>query len=84
MLHIKKHKRTFRVLFLLIVMVVGGCLTFMDFLSSTKAADKAPPPLTPGRSLGNLHMHTTCSDGWNTYEAMVQEALRLNMSFQQL
>jgi putative hemolysin len=31
------------------------------------------PPLVPGKSIGNLHMHTTCSDGKNSYEEMVQK-----------
>jgi putative hemolysin/predicted metal-dependent phosphoesterase TrpH len=39
------------------------------------------PPLVPGKSIGNLHMHTTCSDGKNSYEEMVQKALSLKFSF---
>jgi len=39
------------------------------------------PPLTPGKSIGNLHMHTTCSDGKNSYEEMVQQAIHLNFDF---
>jgi predicted metal-dependent phosphoesterase TrpH/putative hemolysin len=39
------------------------------------------PPLAPGKSIGNLHMHTTCSDGKNSYEEMVQKALSLKFSF---
>jgi predicted metal-dependent phosphoesterase TrpH len=35
----------------------------------------------PGKSIGNLHMHTTCSDGKNSYEEMVQKALSLKFSF---
>jgi putative hemolysin len=39
------------------------------------------PPLVPRKSIGNLHMHTTCSDGKNSYEEMVQKALSLKFSF---
>jgi predicted metal-dependent phosphoesterase TrpH len=39
------------------------------------------PQLVPGKSIGNLHMHTTCSDGKNDYEEMVQKALSLKFSF---
>lgn len=39
------------------------------------------PPLEPGKSIGNLHMHTTCSDGKNSYEEKVQKALSLKFSF---
>jgi putative hemolysin/predicted metal-dependent phosphoesterase TrpH len=39
------------------------------------------PPLVAGKSIGNLHMHTTCSDGKNSYEEMVQKALSLKFSF---
>jgi len=31
--------------------------------------------------LGNLHTHTTCSDGEDDYEAMVQSALKFNFKF---
>jgi len=37
--------------------------------------------LFPGKYIGNLHMHTTCSDGKNSYEEMVQKALSLKFSF---
>jgi PHP family Zn ribbon phosphoesterase len=30
---------------------------------------------------GDLHVHTKCSDGWNTYEQMVQKALSLGFDF---
>ncbi len=67
---------------LLLVAVIGmECSTFRDFLRSARAADETPLPLIPGKSRGNLHMHTTCSDGQNSYEEMAQEGLRLNMSF---
>lgn len=33
------------------------------------------------RYLGDLHMHTTCSDGKNTYEEMVQAALKARLNF---
>jgi putative hemolysin/predicted metal-dependent phosphoesterase TrpH len=39
------------------------------------------PQFEPGKSIGNLHMHTTCSDGRNSYEEMVQKALSLKFSF---
>ncbi|MGC9049236.1 MAG: PHP domain-containing protein [Patescibacteria group bacterium] len=31
--------------------------------------------------LGNFHTHTTCSDGQNTYDEMVEEAVRLGFKF---
>jgi hypothetical protein len=37
--------------------------------------------LLPGRSVGDLHMHTLCSDGHNTYEEMVQGALAQGFTF---
>jgi len=30
---------------------------------------------------GDLHMHTTCSDGQNTYDEMVQRAIELHLDF---
>jgi putative hemolysin len=39
------------------------------------------PLLLPGKSIGNLHMHTTCSDGKNSYDEMVKKALSLQFSF---
>lgn len=39
------------------------------------------PSLAPVKSIGNLHMHTTCSDGKNSYEEMVQQAIHLNFDF---
>lgn len=35
----------------------------------------------PGLSVGDLHMHTLCSDGHNTYEEMVQGALVQGFTF---
>jgi hypothetical protein len=32
-------------------------------------------------TLGNLHTHTTCSDGLSDYESVIQEALKLNFQF---
>jgi len=44
-----------------------------------------PKPLNvnEGKNLyaGNLHMHTTCSDGKNTYDEMVEAAVKLNFTF---
>jgi len=34
-----------------------------------------------GQYLGNLHMHTTCSDGKNSYDEMIDEAVKLGFSF---
>jgi len=31
--------------------------------------------------IGNLHTHTTCSDGTESYDSMIEEALRLKMDF---
>lgn len=32
-------------------------------------------------SVGNLHTHSTCSDGKNSYEDMIAEAIKLNFNF---
>lgn len=37
--------------------------------------------LKPGEYKGDLHMHTICVDGKNTYEEMVQQALKLDFDF---
>jgi predicted metal-dependent phosphoesterase TrpH len=41
----------------------------------------ATPPLTQVVWRGDLHMHTVCSDGANTYDEMVQRALELHLDF---
>ena len=38
-------------------------------------------PSSAKGTLGNLHTHTTCSDGLSDYEAIIQEALKLNFQF---
>ena len=37
--------------------------------------------ITKAQSKGDLHLHTTCSDGKNTYEEMVKKALTLKFDF---
>ena len=37
--------------------------------------------IIPNISLGNLHMHTTCSDGKDTYEEMVEASLHKGLTF---
>ncbi|MFA5828513.1 MAG: PHP domain-containing protein [Candidatus Shapirobacteria bacterium] len=39
------------------------------------------PEMLQSPSLGNLHTHTTCSDGHDDYETMIQSALDLNFKF---
>ena len=46
----------------------------------TPMPTETPTP-TPIKSFGDLHLHTTCSDGENTYEEMVQMALRKGYDF---
>lgn len=43
----------------------------------------APKPLNADKNLyaGNLHMHTTCSDGRDSYDEMVEESVRLGFKF---
>jgi hypothetical protein len=38
-------------------------------------------PAAVGGTLGSVHIHTTCSDGADDYEAVVQEALHLGLKF---
>jgi hypothetical protein len=45
------------------------------------ASLSAPKPLDKNQYAGNLHMHTICSDGANTYDEMVEESLRLGFRF---
>ncbi len=53
------------------------------------ATSIAPPTVVrtrtprPGQLVweGDLHIHTTCSDGQNTYEEMVEKALALHLDF---
>jgi hypothetical protein len=65
------------------MMILGGCLLHIVLwtASSTALADPYPAAGKPVKSIGNLHMHTTCSDGRHSYEEMVQEALKLKMTF---
>ncbi len=44
-------------------------------------ATSTPSNLLPGMSKGDLHLHTTCSDGRDSYEEMVQAALTHNYTF---
>jgi hypothetical protein len=49
--------------------------------SPTGEQTTVPIGLVPGTSRGDLHMHTLCSDGQNTYEEMVQGALAQGFTF---
>jgi hypothetical protein len=54
--------------------------------SPTVTASQVVPPQEyptpiPGVMIGNLHTHTICSDGNNSYEEMIQEALHLGFNF---
>ncbi len=53
-------------------------LTPFPTVTATPTATKTPKPVW---SRGDLHMHTTCSDGKNTYEEMVQDALMHGYAF---
>ena len=81
MIHRIRFKSAFLDFILVVILIVSVSSCSKDFLASGKVSDASPPPLTSGKTLGNLHMHTTCSDGKNTYEEMVQKALSLNFSF---
>ena len=47
--------------------------------TSTRAAAVTPTPQVVWR--GDLHMHTVCSDGANTYDEMAQRAIDLHFDF---
>ena len=51
-------------------LIIGLNFIFVRYLPSPKQG-----------TLGNLHTHTTCSDGVSDYEALVEEALKLNFKF---
>jgi len=44
-------------------------------------AQKPPNPADKNLYAGNLHMHTTCSDGKDSYDEMVEESLKLGFKF---
>ncbi len=50
--------------------VIGLFFTYLRFFPSSIKG-----------TLGNLHTHTTCSDGASDYESVIQEALKLNFKF---
>lgn len=54
-------------------------LIFIFFYSSLPF--KSRTKLPQNQSLGNLHTHTLCSDGQNTYEEMVNTSLKLGFTF---
>lgn len=89
-------KHIFLILSLFSMISLVGCMAMNDQAgvhtpatldqSVSPTVPKSPIPvekplLVPGKSIGNLHMHTTCSDGKNSYEEMVQKALSLKFSF---
>ena len=56
----------------------------------TQTSTNPPPPTSTASTTpkstqavwrGDLHMHTTCSDGANTYEEMVQRAIEMHLDF---
>lgn len=53
-------------------------LTFIPTFTSTPTITRTPKPRL---SLGDLHMHTTCSDGRNTYDEMVTAAVERGYQF---
>lgn len=68
--------------FWLILVMIFTALQYLGIASAQENAfDASSAQKTPVRSMGNLHMHTNCSDGSNTYEEMVQMALNLGFSF---
>ena len=71
----------FPVFILMVIMIIAGYPGSEGLLAFDKVIKASPPSLMTRKSLGNLHMHTTCSDGMNTYEEMVQKALSLNFTF---
>ncbi len=67
-----------------------GAVTWMTTPSPNKMPTATPMPAkrptvlqSGGRvwSLGDLHLHTICSDGWNADEEMVQKALDRKYAF---
>ncbi|MBN1665406.1 MAG: hypothetical protein JW943_17555 [Deltaproteobacteria bacterium] len=74
----KRLKRIFCVSILLALWVVSGSACSRYFV---EAADELAPSAAKAKTRGNLHIHTTCSDGLDTYEDMVQYALILNFGF---
>lgn len=79
-----QHRRCgciFLVPILLLIFIISGSSCSKDLVTSGKTNDESLPSVIQGKTLGNLHMHTTCSDGKNTYEEMVQSALSLNFKF---
>ncbi len=75
---------------ILLAALLLGCQTSssLSVSESTPALAQVPTPgptrtPRPGQTewRGDLHMHTTCSDGHQGYEEMVQKALALNLDF---
>jgi len=58
----------------------GWADTPIDALAPT-STPTATPKLAQVEWRGDLHMHTTCSDGQNTYDEMVQKAIELHLDF---
>jgi hypothetical protein len=73
--------------FATIVLSIVSVLTITIVFSSCGPGQLLGPSLTPTptpkpiRSRGDLHMHTTCSDGENTYEEMIQASLETGYDF---
>ncbi len=70
--YIHKKKEVRRKVWLVIpfAVIIGLFLAYMRLL-----------PYSMKGTLGNLHTHTTCSDGTSDYESVIQEALKLNFKF---
>jgi len=43
-------------------LIISGSSCSKDFVISDKAIDESRPSVTGVKTLGNLHMHPTCSD----------------------
>ncbi len=54
--------------------------TYTPMPTFTPTVTLTPTPL-PHVYRGDLHMHTTCSDGHNTYDEMVQAAVNVGLDF---
>ncbi len=77
----KKFKRILPVAILLIILIISGSSCSKDLAVSGRTIDEPSQSLNQTKTIGNLHTHTTCSDGKNTYEEMIQYALGLNFGF---
>lgn len=66
---------------LVTVIFAAGSLAVKSSKASGDSLGELKPTEIPVISLGNLHTHTICSDGKNSYEAMIKMAIVLGFSF---